>query len=63
MPKSKHRKNQKKKAQQRTKKLKSQKKKQMDELLNQLKETQTPQSSVDVPYNPNEMKNPYNLGQ
>jgi len=63
MPKSRHRKNQKKKAQQRTEKLKVEKKKQMDEFLNQLKEKETSQSQVDTPYNPNEMKNPYNLGK
>ena len=62
MPKSRHRKNQKKKSQNRTSRLQSEKKKQMEEYLKELKEAQTPVPKKENPYNPNEMKNPYNLG-
>jgi hypothetical protein len=62
MPKSRHRKNQKKKSQNRTVRLQAEKKKRMEEYLKELQNSQSPPTSPETPYNPNEMKNPYNLG-
>ena len=62
MPKSKHRKNQKKKAQQRTHNINAAKKKQMEEYLKKLEDGQSP-PVTETPYNPNQMKNPYSLGR
>ena len=63
MPKSRNRKTQKKKAQNRTKQIEARRHKEMTEYLNKLKEAQEEGKGVEAPpYNPNQMRNPYNLG-
>ena len=63
MPKSRHRKSQKKKAQNRTKRMQAEQKKQMNEYLKQLQAAQAENEPIAAPYNPNKGPNPYKLGE
>tara|TARA_R110000824_G_scaffold45548_4_gene131722 strand:- start:866 stop:1051 length:186 start_codon:yes stop_codon:yes gene_type:complete len=60
MPKSRQRKNHKKKVQQRRNKILAERNREMQEYVKKMEEAQEAQTKNDNTYNPNEMKTPYN---